>query len=531
MAKTRQLERIKGFTRLYKQRVKKFVKAVSSNEPVFWNMRSWDWLVSIFIPTIGLSLILLEIDSNRKATLREIENNREVTLQEIEANREALQESFEIQTSFNQQQALQNYLQQITSLVDDNSLIGQSPDSPTVRAATGLTLAILDLVGSQEKKAILNFLDQSALINKKNSVLSLKGGDLSGIDLSVYDSFCSGRDLSAIQPINLSGTNLSESNLSCLDLSTALLDRVNLSRANLSYSDLSTLNLTGSNLSSADLSHANLDELFLSETILAGANFSNASLQFSDFSGKDFSSIKFLSTNLRGAKFNGADLRSVSFERTDLRRADFRKGIFGTPDSEMRNIPAYMQSEPVYASFEFSILDSARLSDINLRRVSFVKASLKNADLHASDFSGSNLQNTILEYAKANEAVFDFANLEAADLSNAELLETSFRKANLEKSDFSSANLQDSIFTGTNLWKADLSSAENLTNESLRQAIVCNTKLPNYLDVNSYRNCVHYFIWFRNGWIIILGLIISLPFLQRFVRFKLRNIFELTSKH
>ena len=138
--------------------------------------------------------------------------------------------------------------------------------------------------------------------------ISLKYADLSGLNLS-------GSNLSNA---DLSGSNLSGSNLSNADLSGS-----NLSDAHLSYSNLSGSNLSGSNLSDTDLSHAdlsgsNLSYTDLSSPNLSDANLSGADLSYADLSRADLSGVNLSGVNLSDANFSRADLSSSTLSYADL---------------------------------------------------------------------------------------------------------------------------------------------------------------------------------------------------------------------
>jgi uncharacterized protein YjbI with pentapeptide repeats len=79
-------------------------------------------------------------------------------------------------------------------------------------------------------------------------------------------------------------------------------------RCNLSGADLTQLNLTGVNLRGADLSGATLSQANLTNADLTGANLEGAVLN---------------SVNLSGASLTGANLKSASLENADLSYAGF----------------------------------------------------------------------------------------------------------------------------------------------------------------------------------------------------------------
>jgi|SRR5215213_1424243 len=125
--------------------------------------------------------------------------------------------------------------------------------------------------------------------------------DLSQTDLSRLN----------LQNVDLSGANLWEANLTEVDLSGALLEEVNLREAilveaNLMGADLPYSLLEGANLERADLCGADLSGGNLAGTKLTGANLSEANLSYAD---------------LRGADLCGADLRGADLSEADLEGA------------------------------------------------------------------------------------------------------------------------------------------------------------------------------------------------------------------
>src|SRR5919112_829958 len=112
-----------------------------------------------------------------------------------------------------------------------------------------------------------------------------------------------------LQNVDLSGANLWEANLTEVDLSGALVEEVNLREAilveaNLMGADLPYSLLEGANLERADLTGADLSGGNLAGTKLTGANLSEADLSNADLRGAD----------LRGADLRGADLSEANLE-------------------------------------------------------------------------------------------------------------------------------------------------------------------------------------------------------------------------
>lgn len=116
--------------------------------------------------------------------------------------------------------------------------------------------------------------------------------DLSGIDLS-------GTDLSQA---NLIGADLRRSDLSGANLSEACLVEANLRKADLSGANLSGANLNEATLEEANLSGANLSGANLSETCLIGANLTGADLSGADLSGAHLDGANLVNTIGLGTK-------------------------------------------------------------------------------------------------------------------------------------------------------------------------------------------------------------------------------------
>ena len=124
--------------------------------------------------------------------------------------------------------AMKEYFDQMSELMLHENLRKSGKDDEVRNIAHTLTLTVLPRLDGGRKKNVVQFLADSGLIDKGNTVIQLYGADLSE-------------------------ANLSEANLSGVDLSNA-----NLSSANLYGADLTEVRLHGANLSEAYLSDANL---------------------------------------------------------------------------------------------------------------------------------------------------------------------------------------------------------------------------------------------------------------------------------
>ena len=134
--------------------------------------------------------------------------------------------------------------------------------------------------------------------------------NVSGIgDYSLYQELS--QLINSKQEIKLAINNLPQRELRTSDRSNLLqeyaLGRTNFRYANLSNTDLSQLNLTNINLIEADLSYTNLKGTNLSNAKLIAANLSNANLT---------------NANLTNAKLIGADLTNANLHNTKLTNAN-----------------------------------------------------------------------------------------------------------------------------------------------------------------------------------------------------------------
>jgi uncharacterized protein YjbI with pentapeptide repeats len=176
---------------------------------------------------------------------------------------------------------------------------------------------------------------------------------------------------------------VTSADLSNCDLSGMQMAGVNLYDADLSGANLSGANLSGANLGGADLTGANL----------TGAILDNADLFTSTLIGATFNNASLLNTNLEDAYAPGG-----SFINADLRGANLY----------------------------FATLSDADLSGANLSDSWLSIYTLEGSILHNADFSGSvisgDMRNTDLRGADLSFTVLSYVSLNDADLTNANLL-------------------------------------------------------------------------------------------------------------
>ncbi len=154
-------------------------------------------------------------------------------------------------------------------------------------------------------------------------------------------------------------------------------------------------------------------------------------------------------------------------------KPDLRKVVFYNV-TKHRNSSGYsrLRVERVGDNLRGANLSSAKLSEVNFRRVDLSNANLSNADLSNSILSEAKLEGANLVNAKfksANlrgidmrKALLYGANFQKADLSSANLRQVSFSNCNINftKASFCNADLSEADFTGEYLIDVNLSNAQ-----------------------------------------------------------------------
>jgi uncharacterized protein YjbI with pentapeptide repeats len=233
-----------------------------------WTLREiggktlWDWLQLLIVPVV-LSLITVGFALWQDTRQQRVENQRAEAEREL-ANQRA------------QDEALQAYLDQMSTLMLDKDLRNSEEDSEVRTLAHARTLTVIRRVDTSRKDEIMQFLLEADLVHDvggRPAVIELSGADLGGIILRPI------ADLHGAELFNtdLSGAYLFEANLVGTDLSAA-----DLRGADLREADLTAAGLTGANLRGADLREAKLVG-----TPLIGADLRGADLKGAYYSSEE----------------------------------------------------------------------------------------------------------------------------------------------------------------------------------------------------------------------------------------------------
>src|SRR5215208_2203937 len=223
-----------------------------------WGFRGktvWNWLELLIVP-LALAVIGLAFSVQQDARQQRVENQR------AEAERElAVQRA--------QDETLQAYLDQMSTLMLEKDLRNSDEDSEVRTLARARTLTVLKRLDASRRAEIMQFLLEADLVRRVGGsapVIELESAHLR--DTSLVVANLSG---AALKLARLSGANLLYADLSEADLRDADLRGANLNIARLRGADLRNADLTDANLRGADLRGAELRGAVLREANLRDA--------------------------------------------------------------------------------------------------------------------------------------------------------------------------------------------------------------------------------------------------------------------
>jgi uncharacterized protein YjbI with pentapeptide repeats len=206
-----------------------------------WGFRGktvWNWMELLIVP-LALAVIGLAFSVQQDARQQRVENQR------AEAERElAVQRA--------QDEALQAYLDQMSTLLLEKDLRDSEAGSEVRTLALARTHTVLESLGPSRKSELMQFLLEADLVeglDGRDPIIELGTADLKGANLTgavMPFAYLSGANL---RGADLGGIILSDANLSDADLRDVNLTRPDqkafLRRAHLLGADLSGANLRG----------------------------------------------------------------------------------------------------------------------------------------------------------------------------------------------------------------------------------------------------------------------------------------------
>jgi hypothetical protein len=283
----------------------------------------WDYLDLLIVPAaLALGVYWL----NRR------QNERDQQAEKTQQER-----ALAVERQRAQDEALQAYLNQMSQLLADTErpLRRARPGDMLSMLARAQTLTTLTRLDGVRKRSVVQFLDETDLINKHAPVILLDGADLKGANLSDTNLLEVRLSLANLREAELSDAFLTESDLRGAQLQGAHLQEADLGGADLSllrrpqgtasvyqevyhYTDLSNADLINVFLRKADLGDAILSKANLTGAKLINAQLYRADMRDANLSGADLSGADLRWANLSGADLSGANLSNANLSDTFL---------------------------------------------------------------------------------------------------------------------------------------------------------------------------------------------------------------------
>ena len=179
------------------------------------------------------------------------------------------------------------------------------------------------------------------------------------------------------------------------------------------------------------------------------------------------------------------DLEGLAIPKADLSGIDLNRGKLRRANCEETQLDRANLSG---ASLSGANLSSANLFSANLCRANLFSANLLDANLFGANLFGANLIDANLRNADLSNANLRNAELVGVNLSNANLRNADLSNANLRNADLSNADLGDTNLSEAILVGVDLSSVY-VSKQQLEAALLCQTTLPEHIDLDPCRDC------------------------------------------
>lgn len=275
----------------------------------------WDWMQLLFIPAVLFAgAFLLNTWQSAREEVK-IEAQRQADKRATLA-REEQAESLALDNQ--REQALQRYLDAMTSLILENHLPTSTEGADVRTVARTLTLTTLQRLDGERRGAVVRFLYEANLIFRSGPR---------------PDSNCP------------------------------------FATARLCYGFPTIVDLSGANLVNADLHGAFLDGVNLPEVDLEGANLASAILPSANLVGSNVDEANLTSATLYGAyidrtQFDGSDLRDTVFADAEGSCTDFRRSLLSSTTS-------FSRVDLLYGNFSYTELTKVDFSNARLLGVNF----------------------------------------------------------------------------------------------------------------------------------------------------------------
>jgi uncharacterized protein YjbI with pentapeptide repeats len=321
----------------------------------------WDWMQLLLVPAVlaigGLlfqraeNRYQLELQERRSKEVQQLEDGRSREMQAMEDRRQVslieseerrFQENRYIEEQRSQDRILQDYLDQMTQLILHENLNNSQPVDQVRVVARARTLTALKSLNGDRKRILITFLYEAHLIqhDKKDVIISLKGADLTNTDLS---------------------------------------------NINLSWSDLRGINFLGCNLTNVDLSHCDLTKVDFTGVILNKSRFDRARLVHTNFTKSFLEETSFFLIDIRYCNFKNCTANDARFHGDDTRRVRGHDAV---------------QGRITYSNFSNATMKNAQFVNMFLHDVSFRDANLEITSFNVCTLNNVNFQDAFMDGAE-----------------------------------------------------------------------------------------------------------------------------------
>jgi uncharacterized protein YjbI with pentapeptide repeats len=220
---------------------------------------------------------------------------------------------------------------------------------------------------------------------------------------------------------------------------------------------VATLSLQWRDLTGADLSFTDVRHVDFSAAILNRANFNNAWAKQAVFAAAYLRGASLNGASLRGASFSFASLQGASLKEAELQGASFF--VVALKGASLNG--AKLQGALLdYTELQGVSLEGAQLQGTSLENNDFQGASLNRADLQGALLDYTELQGASLDFARLQGASLDHAHLQGASLDYTQLQGASLDHAHLQGASLDHAQLQGASFVDVCAWRADARQAD-----------------------------------------------------------------------
>ena len=276
----------------------------------------WDWLQLLIIPAVlAVAGYIINLTISR--------GEQEATKQRAQSEREAAEKraetEYEIALDNQRETALKEYIDKMSELFLHEDLLCSDPKKEVREIARIQTLTVLNRLDGKRKGSVLQFLNDSNLVNKDNTMIDLEGANLSGANLC---------------QAHLNGARLFHVDLSAADLSAAYLGLVPFGWEYDEPDDESEDDPDVLRLEASDLRYANLNGANLSAAYLAGADLRHAKLIGANLSAAYLFATKLSQADLTRANLSHADLGYADLSDANLTEADLTNTVLDINSDE-----------------------------------------------------------------------------------------------------------------------------------------------------------------------------------------------------